>query len=314
MGYKNDQYKRVVDLIENSDVFYGDIGNGFFRKEHHPFVLNARTKNLYTPIRYKAIEYFADNNISWWGGYWPTNHTLSSQIACINHLFPFRHDREAVLSLAKKVNSDIVDVLIIESDRHHAGYIQFEAVSQSDHLNEMDGLSPSRGSHCTSVDALILGKLANGRNQLLVIEWKYTESYGNENKGNGVKGATRKQRYTNLINESTELLTDFCDIYYHEPFYQLMRQTLWAEQMIKHKNDELIKADDFLHIHVIPPENYDLLRKIYRCSNEEMEKTWRSCLANTAKYIIISPSDLLSPIDNELYGELLSYLRTRYWK
>ena len=65
MGYKDDQYKRVERLIESSEVFYGDTGHGYFRGKPYLFTLKAGTKNLYAPIKNKAIEYFADNNISW---------------------------------------------------------------------------------------------------------------------------------------------------------------------------------------------------------------------------------------------------------
>ena len=222
IGYKSDQYKRVEWLIENSDVFYGDSGHGLFRKKQYPFILKSRMNNLYAPIRHKALEYFANNNISWWGGFWPTNHTLSSQIACLNHLFPIRHDKDAVLAVARNINQNVADVLIISSDNANPGYIQFEAVSEIDHLNEMKGQPPSRGSHCTSIDALILAKLTSADKLLMVIEWKYTESYGNENKAGGEKGEERKSRYTDLIKKSNQLSANTHDVYYYEPFYQLM--------------------------------------------------------------------------------------------
>ena len=189
-------------------------------------------------------------------------------------------------------------------------YIQFEAVSDVDHLNEKYS---TRGSNCTSIDALIYGLHKDGRKILFPIEWKYVEVYGNENKANGDKGTVRKARYTNLIHKSTQLIGDFNDIYYYEPFYQLMRQTLWAEQMIEHKNAETIKADDYIHIHVIPTENNELLNKKYPCSGKKMETTWRDCLIDQSKYIIISPKDLLTPAINEKYPDFVKYLEKRYW-
>ena len=311
--YKNDQYERVNKLMQNSDVFYGDTGNGYFRNKQYPFILSTRTNNIYAPIIKEAIDYFRDNNISWWGGHRPPNHALSSQIACINHLFPIRQDKAAVLDIVKRIRPEITDVLVITTDDANKGYIQFEAVSKIDHLNEMEDSKPTRGSLCTSIDALILGKQSNGRIILIAIEWKYTESYGNENKADGSKGETRKNRYTDLINESTQLSAKTHDLYYFEPFYQLMRQTLWAEQMIKNRDGEDIRADDFLHIHVIPAENYSLLKKVYPCSNKEMEASWRDCLSDNSKYVIVSPSDFLLPIDRVKYKELIGYLGKRYW-
>lgn len=253
--------------------------------------------------------YFDMNKIAWWGGKL-TNHTLSSQVSCLNHLSPIREDKDTALSLIKKICPDIIDVQLITNDKYMPAYIQFEAVSDVDYLNEKYS---TRGSNCTSIDALIYGLHQDGRKILFPIEWKYVEAYGNEDKASGDKGAVRKARYTNLIHQSTQLKVDFNDIYYYEPFYQLMRQTLWAEQMIENKNIETIKADDYIHIHVIPTENRELLNKTYPCSGKRMEETWRDCLNHQSKYIIISPEDLLTPVIDEKYSDLLKYLKKKYW-
>jgi hypothetical protein len=82
--------------------------------------------------------------------------------------------------------------------------------------------------------------------------------------------------------------------------------------MIKNKNNETIKATNFLHVHVIPSENSDLLEKKYKCSGKSMELTWREHLRDQSKYVIVSPKKLLSGIDNKTYGDLLTYLSIRY--
>ena len=174
-------------------------------------------------------------------------------------------------------------------------------------------MSSTRGSNCTSIDALICGVHRDGRKILFPIEWKYVEAYGNDNKAIGNAGMTRLSRYTDLINNSSQLKSTSQSVYYFEPFYQLMRQTLWAEQMIAHKETETVKADDFIHIHVIPTENVDLLKKHYPCSGMDMETTWRTNLKDQSKYKIIHPKDFLSPINVNQYKELISYLSERYW-
>ena len=244
-----------------------------------------------------------------WNGHL-TNHTLSSQVACLNHLFPIRNDKSAALSILSNIDPDIINVLIIDSDRFSPTYIQFESVSDIDHLNIK---ASTRGSNCTSVYALMLGVHKDGRRILFPIEWKYVEAYGNENKAAGDPGKTRKSRYENLIDHSRQLQSTSHDIYYYEPFYQLMRQTLWAEQMISNKATETVKADDYIHIHVIPSENNELLKKVYPCSNNDMEVTWRSCLKDQSKYHIVSPRDLFSPISSNQYHALTQYLEKRYW-
>ena len=202
-------------------------------------------------------------------------------------------------------------------------------MSDNDYLNECkEGQKPTRGSNCTSIDALIYAKHKNGKNYLLPIEWKYTEHYNNtdksvedrqgEPKGTSGKGQERLDRYINdnrnphLVPNSEQLTNYKSSVYFSEPFYQLMRQTLWAEQMIAHSNSEKISAEDFIHSHIIPHENSDLLNKVYPCSGKNMETTWRECLQNQSKYKIITPKELLANIAPK-YTDLKKYLEKRYW-
>lgn len=307
--FKKTQYERAEELIKNSLLFNGDAGGGSFRDNPYPFILRKNINNLYATYANSILDYFNGNRIAWWNGKL-TNHVLSSQVACLNHLYPIRKDKAAVLSIIQNVCTDIVDVLIITADKFDPAFIQFESVSDLDHLNE---LSSTRGSNCTSIDALILGVNKDGRKILIPIEWKYVEVYGNEDKSKGVKGTTRLGRYTQLINQSSQLRSTNHAVYYFEPFYQLMRQTLWAEQMVLNKSTETIKVDDFMHLHIIPDENIDLLQKNYPISKMGMEATWRSCLKDQSKYKILSPALLITPISKQ-YPDLIEYLESRYWK
>jgi hypothetical protein len=72
-------------------------------------------------------------------------------------------------------------------------------------------------------------------------------------------------------------------------------------------------ADDYIHIHVIPAENSDLLNKTYPCSGKGMEDTWRTSLKEQSKYVIISPKDLLTTVIVGQYCSLHEYLEKRYW-
>lgn len=318
--YKNSQYIRQEDLINNSDIFSGDKGNGYFMGKPRHFVLKDGMNNLYEPIRNDVIRYFKDNKISWWGGDKPSGHTLSSQIACLNHLFAIMGDKEAVLAMLNGVRDEFKEVLSVQCDAAPQ-YIGFEVVSEEDPLNEK---TSTRGSNCTSVDAFIYAKHKDDSIWLIPIEWKYTEHYANldksnedrqgEEKGSNGKGQERVRRYSALTDASLQLKSldsYYGSIYYQEPFYQLMRQTLWAENVVKLKEEKL-KADNYMHIHVIPSANKDLLDKKYSVSGMGMEETWRSMLTNQSKYIIVDPQKLLEPIKDK-YPELVSYLKKRYW-
>jgi hypothetical protein len=330
--YQESERTKAINLIKaGSPVFYGGKAGKLFRKQIRDFVLQDSRKNIFSPICDDAIKYFKNNSISWWGGKNPTGHVLSSQIACINNLFQIRNDKSAVLTILKNISIDFEDVLQINTDKYLPAFIQFEAVSENDYLNEG---KPTRGNNCTSIDALIYAKHKNGEKWLIPIEWKYTEYYYNTDKsvedsdrkspkykkGDEAKGKERLDRYCynkkeRLIDDSDYLksLTVYKNsVYFFEPFYQLMRQTLWAEQMIKNKDLETIKADNYLHVHVIPAENKDLLNRVYKCSGQDMETTWRKLLKDQTKYQIVTPSKLLNRIDSLKYKDLLNYLKTRY--
>lgn len=73
-----------------------------------------------------------------------------------------------------------------------------------------------------------------------------------------------------------------------------------------------IKADNYLHVHVIPSDNDELLLKKYKVSGKGMEESWREMLIDQSKYVIIDPKKLMSPIASK-YPDLYQYLGTRYW-
>lgn len=107
MNYKQSQYQRQINvLVSHPELFDYDKGNGYFRNKKYPFVLAKGINNLFEPIRDKdkVLQYFKVNGISWWGGYKPSGHMLSSQMACLNHLFFIREDDNAVLELINNIS------------------------------------------------------------------------------------------------------------------------------------------------------------------------------------------------------------------
>lgn len=343
-SFEETEKERYYRTLLGSDYLYGDSARGRYVKEdgnvvYPRFILQDGSNNVFSPIRDKATHYFSKeiNNIKWWSckecgddGTSPTRHIMSSQVACINHLFAIRENPAAVRAIAQAIDPEITEVVLLENDKEGTrGYISFEVVSKIDHLNEdfkHTGVL-ERGEFCTSVDALILG-IRNHERIMLVIEWKYTESYKeidkskedgqNNPKGSMKSGDTRLRCYTDLILNSKEINRPISDdlrgsVFFYEPFYQLMRQTLWAEQMIKHKETEIIKADDYIHVHVIPSQNKDLLDKIYPVSQKNMEATWREQITHQNKYRIITPEDLFKGLNSEEFKSLFCYLKNRYW-
>ncbi len=69
---------------------------GLYRNKLYPWALPVAhaAENLQKSIRQEAIDYFRRNRISWHMAAQiddPTNHLCSSQVMCINSMFPFIH-------------------------------------------------------------------------------------------------------------------------------------------------------------------------------------------------------------------------------
>ena len=294
-------------------------------------LFNWQDKNSVNRVK----DYFRENKIKWWNCYFDapegqesdglniTRHLVSSQIACINHLFFIKHDKEAVLSIIngiKNMPARIKDVMNIPCDNGTDNYIAFEMVASKDYLNEKE---LKRGEFCTSVDAFIYALDENNERWLIPIEWKYTETYERDDLSDGRKGKTRLSRYCNtegdnLIGNSNQLksLPDHKhSIYFQEPFFQLMRQTLWAECICNSEEEKVLPAEHFVHIHVCPKENKELLNRCYSevTDKNSMEEAWREMLSDQSLYHLVDPKELMSPIANS-YPELYNYLQSRYWQ
>ena len=98
--FQETQREKQIEFISTSDLFQNTEGGGVFFGKKRDFVLKNSDFNLYGRLSESVKKYFEDNDIVWWGGKnIPSGHTLSSQIACLNHLFPIRNDRDAVLKL-----------------------------------------------------------------------------------------------------------------------------------------------------------------------------------------------------------------------
>ncbi len=287
---------------------YGILGNKYFLSECYD--------NFFYKITRDAVQYFDINNIEWWSynknSNKPTDHMLSSQIQCLNFLYSFRNDKKAVLQLAKLFEPQIDDIYPTIIDKEE-GFLAFEFTYNNDKLINEKSKGSKRGKYCTSIDVFLIAKL-NNKKLLVPIEWKYTENYlFFENKAlEKNKGQTRQASYNQLISESKQLKTPTIlakSIYYFEPYYELMRQTLLVEQMVNKG-----VADDFLHIFVAPIANTDLLQNSYLCELQDLFETWKNQLEKPEKFKHIDTSQILGLIAQlPNYSELYNYLKLRYF-
>ena len=288
------------------DELFQDPGDGVFKRSPREFVLSEPALNLWSGIREDAIGYFEGNQISWWdAGNEPTGHLLSSQIACVNHLYFIRQREDCATAILKQISPDIESALSLSS-----GFVEFEMVGQEKLGGEK---LLKRGVNCTSIDAMMLGVTKAGESILFLIEWKYTESYNSEPKWKGDSGQVRLDAYDQLLAaEDCPIVIEDKKALFYEPFYQLMRQTLLGWEMVKRKE---YKATNWLHVHVIPKDNLELKNKVPSpgLSGETMEDAWRNVLKEPDKYVVFDPVDLLQLI--QIIPDtrsILAYLKKRY--
>lgn len=323
-------------LIRERKVFEGAKGNrklkSYGQLKTYKYILEEgkEDKNLFADIREKVKTYFEKNNIPFWGGETVPSNTLSSQVSCLNHLFSIRENEKAVKDVMQNFVGDritIESMAKVRSKRevYDCQYIAFEMVSDEDRLNEG---TLTRGSSCTSIDAIAIAKATDGKRYLLVIEWKLAENdSGNKaptkdtstNEKEIERGKERTKRYTSLINENKSIDRNqesyFNSSIFYLPFYQLMRQTLWASL-----NMEDFKADDYFHIHVVPSYNPMRTKKYARVEKiEGVEEAWKKHLTDCGKekYIMVDPKQVVEALEKsgvkDTFSGLIDYLNKRYY-
>ena len=305
--------EQAAKLKEYRDSLFDnakDIGYSKKNDEWFDYFIKPQDsdKNLYCGIRKEAIKYFKKYGIAWWQCLnkpdEPTGHMVSSQINCLNHLFAFRDKPEALKLILQKATHLSIKC-ILPSPIDEDGYIAFEFVYKNmsllcDKSGKYHESCETRGTKCTSIDALVYAQLEDGRKILIPIEWKYTETYEEIE-----AFPSSWKRYPDLIRLEGCNLKEVCDLYKEDPYYELMRQTLLVEQIIRHK-DCGIEADDYFHIMVIPNEHTELKSAI--------EGNYIPTLKDPSKFCIIDSHEFLAPIEEQnLYPKLIDYLKKRYW-
>ena len=302
MTYREHQRKRAVST---RDALFKDTGAGLFSGKQRDFVLKDPSLNLWAGIRDDAKHYFSKNRIAWWKGTAsdPTGHLLSSQVACVNHLYFARQRKDIATALLKQIEPTIQEALPVDT-----GFVEFEFIGSRQYLKER---TFTRGANCTSVDAAMLGITSARQLILFLIEWKYTEFY----KPVDLYIPRRANAYDPLIVSTDgpfiEGITP--QSLYYEPFYQMMRQTLLAWQFEQHSE---LNCQRCVNVHVIPKENKELKEAFTSpgLQGRNIHDAWRRILKFPDKYIPTDPSDLLKGArDLPDTRTWLSYLRARYW-
>ncbi len=275
-----------------------------------------RALNLMPCIRAEAIAYFEANRITW---HQHANHALSSQINCLNFLMPLATRPDLLASVVgEALNIPKPKMLAVEKGPDgRPWFVGFEWIGRQDYLNEAGKSGTrSRGANATSADAIVRFE-ADGRIETVLIEWKYTESYGNPIPAQG--NEVRLGRYRDLafapsgpIRADQQLaIADF----FWEPFYQLLRQQMLAFQMEATHEDG---ADRVRVLHISPASN----RALHAVTAPALQSRGEDAFL-VFQDLLICPDRFISRTTAEVFAKALAeagddarpwadYLLTRY--
>ena len=224
------------------------------------FVGDHRHMNLAPTIRDEAKSLFAHDDpaqrIQW---HKFAGHGCSSQACCVSFLLPLAQHPEVLSEWIDHVAGVSGAQVEPIEDRHGTPrLIAFEWFPpDTDHLNEASksGSKP-RGANSTSVDAAIRYRL-DGKVRLLLIEWKYIESYGDKRTDRERSGdIARDKRYHNLWKRPHGPLRADIGLelreFYLNPWYQLLRQQMLAYHA---ETDPLSCYSHVQLLHISPAAN-----------------------------------------------------------
>ena len=301
----------------------------------HLLALGYEVKNLFPGIRGAggAIDFFGERNIKWWKSSrsgddtkldGPTRNMASSQVACVNFLLPLAGIPGGLTAVLRSLDGDVRAVV----DIHHEGrtsLVEFEWLGIP---SSLEG-GTTRGAQNTSIDALLVAETTTGRRRAYLLEWKYLERYLSSKpkfKGEGTKGDTRRliyvERYRASFSSFNPATAPDLDDFLYEPFYQIMRQRLLADRMVRERE---LGVDEAKVVVVVPEENWayrtvsdgktttsPLLAQRFP-QLETVKAVMRAALKNPdAQFDMVAPRSLLDAVCQCLSGETAEW--AAYWR
>ena len=295
--------------------------DGVYKKRSYPFCLPREyaQENLFHEARQLAQDYFAQFSIKWHDGRngAPSNHLCDSQVCCVNFLLPFADKPKPLAKLLSVLYPNLKQMLPIENGQ----YVAMEWIGQENYLGERKSKNQkrTRGANFTSADAAVMFENKNGNRQIVLIEWKYTESYSSTNLKIAKSDTDRSLTYAHLYNKDDDLLNkeklaSFDDLFY-EPFYQFMRQQYLANQMEKAKE---LGVDVVSLLHIAPAHNLDFKRITspkLKPLGQSVTEVWSEIVKKPNRFISVSTEKLFGKFDTSDYPELKEwrkYITERY--
>lgn len=269
--------------------------------------------NLLDEAREVALDRFHRYAISWHhgSGGLPSNHLMSSQVACANALAPYVSDPDSLRWFFSPV-LEIKEVVPFGDPAAPEDFVTFEWVGCKDHLGERGGKPLSRGAHMTSADAAIKFVNKRGKVEIALIEWKFTEKYsGSPVKTGSPSNLRRLATYLPAWRDPNGPLNDVLGVEHRliEPLYQLGRQQLLAWRM---EQAEELSATRVSVIEAAPCANTELWSGVPKALGTDLREIWRAALRrpdrwehlDTARWL--HPESPVSPAFRQRYAALAS--------
>lgn len=323
MGEFLESEKAQQAKLKASSPYFSDAAraDGIYKGKARPFCLPLEhaEENLFPGIRKSAPAYFVSQGIKWHDGQEgkPSNHLCGSQVCCLNFLFPFADQPRPLEQALRPVFPTIQRMLPVENGQ----YVACEWIGQENYLCEKirRGGRRTRGANFTSADAAVMFEHTDGTRQIVLIEWKYTESYRGAPLKTAKSGTDRTAIYRPLFKQddcpiNKELLPSFNSLFY-EPFYQFMRQQFLAHEM---ERAHELGADKASVLHVAPACNPDF----QRVTSPELQPigstatgVWKRLVMPSDRFMSISTEQLFGGLSVDQFPEMQAwqeYVAARY--
>lgn len=287
---------------------------GTYKNKLHPFCLadGCSSENLHHSFRNEAIDYFKAREIPWHDGYdgmdgsknsLPSGHLCCSQSMCVNTLFPMTTDKELLQRTFQVYFPEMKEPLPFTTDvplpNGNYPFMSFEFVGQKTHF-EGERNWPQRGANCTSLDFAFFFRRYDGKRQLVLGEWKYTEEYKSHklpprDEINKTRWDTYQEGFDTWRADNPNVPT--YEHYFVEPFYQLMRQSVLADKM---QMEREMNADIVVHLHISPKANKEFsdpfTSPIFSKYGNTVLEAWKG-IAHHDQFISIHSESLLTHIE-----------------
>ena len=324
MGKLLESEKQRLTEFKATSPYLSDAAraDGVYKGKPRPFCVPRAyaEENLFPEIRQTITAYFEQYGIKWHDGQGrkPSNHLCDSQVCCANFLFPFADKPADLVKLLRPLFPNIQRVLPMEE----AGqFVSFEWIGRDNYLGERMARHSkrTRGANFTSADAAVMFERRDGSRQIVLIEWKYTESYSSTSLKTAKSGTDRTAIYAHLYNRddfplNKELFPNFESLFY-EPFYQLMRQQLLAHEM---ERAQELGAEIVSLLHIAPAHNTDFQRvtsPALHTLGDSVVEVWKRLQRYPNRFASISTEEMFNKFAVERSPDLAmwwEYIAARY--